>query len=957
MEKQTAYIIPHTHWDREWRYPLWENRQNLVDMMEELLDMLDRDPEYRFFLFDGQTVSLDDYLEVRPAERERLTRHVSSGRLSAEPWYTLPDLYPLDGESLVRNLLKGTRRALALGGCMRIGYESFGWGQTAQFPQIYTGFGIDTVFVAKNIDRSRAPECEFLWEGADGTRVLASRFGQFGRANFFMNTYLDVMNGMEYLSPEYRFHFSQQGRSYHQADTAGHIQDHIIFEHTARLQQERLPAALEKAWKAMDDTLLPDDRVLMNGSDSTTAQPELPSILAAANAISPDRRYVHATLEEYVSVMKAKLPVDRLRVVKGELRDGPTTSLSGNALMTRPYIKHANKQAQTALFRKAEPFATLVAALGGRYEREFLDKAMDSMLLAHPHDSINGVTQDKTADDVLHSISQTQEIAGTVFHEACRRILTLVDQSRHAQDDILLVAFNPLPTPRRDVVTAYVDIPRERELWDFALEDSTGTIRPLQAISRIETIIPVSDLHARPWPFFADRHCVVFDTGVIPACGYRTYRVVPGITFDRTAVFWPETRKTLGRDIATSVTCLENAFLQVTVESDGTLSIRDKTTGRVHTGLNHYEDTGDCGDYWMYYPPYHNRTYSSRGLPFSVSLEENGPLSATIVVATTMTVPARAYRPEAGIRGESRRSDESAEIRYEARFNLRDGERFLRVHLAVDNQARDHRCRVMFDTGIYTTEVVASGHFTWDRRPLEPLRGGDGRYFDELATQPMQDFVDRSDGTSGFAVVATGFCEYEAKGNREGTVALTLLRAVRNLICTEMRSGGYFPDQEGGQCLRRLQYDYLLCPHDGGVETGGIQSLASLLAVPPVLVQTCRATLPLPMAPLPEDISLFSLSPASLQFSCLKAAEDRDAFILRVFNPTDIALDGCARFHVPLKAACLLDLDENPKGSMAMPEPVPLSLAEEGHALPLHVEPQRILTVELQFCSRQGDAG
>lgn len=33
----------------------------------------------------------------------------------------------------------------------------------------------------------------------------------------------------------------------------------------------------------------------------------------------------------------AHKPVDK--IPKGELRDGPTTSLSGNALMTRPHIK------------------------------------------------------------------------------------------------------------------------------------------------------------------------------------------------------------------------------------------------------------------------------------------------------------------------------------------------------------------------------------------------------------------------------------------------------------------------------------------------------------------------------------------------------------------------------------------------------------------------------------------
>lgn len=53
---------------------------------------------------DGQSVVLEDYLEVRPEKREIIEKYVKEGRITAGPWYTLPDLYPLDGECLVRNL-------------------------------------------------------------------------------------------------------------------------------------------------------------------------------------------------------------------------------------------------------------------------------------------------------------------------------------------------------------------------------------------------------------------------------------------------------------------------------------------------------------------------------------------------------------------------------------------------------------------------------------------------------------------------------------------------------------------------------------------------------------------------------------------------------------------------------------------------------------------------------------
>ncbi len=137
--REIGYIIPHTHWDREWRYPIWENRMLLVEFMDELPGILDSDPDYRYFLMDGQCVIIEDYLEVRPHDAERVLRYIREGRIAIGPWYTLPDLYPIDGECLLCNLLKGIRLSQQYGRCMMIGYESFGGGRrrsSADLPRV-----------------------------------------------------------------------------------------------------------------------------------------------------------------------------------------------------------------------------------------------------------------------------------------------------------------------------------------------------------------------------------------------------------------------------------------------------------------------------------------------------------------------------------------------------------------------------------------------------------------------------------------------------------------------------------------------------------------------------------------------------------------------------------------------------------------------------------------------------
>src|SRR5687767_7693444 len=100
-------VVPHTHWDREWYEPAARFRQRLVVAIDRLLDILERDPEFRCFLLDGQAALADDYLEVRPEQHARLTALARAGRILLGPWYVLSDELLSSDESLVRNLLLG----------------------------------------------------------------------------------------------------------------------------------------------------------------------------------------------------------------------------------------------------------------------------------------------------------------------------------------------------------------------------------------------------------------------------------------------------------------------------------------------------------------------------------------------------------------------------------------------------------------------------------------------------------------------------------------------------------------------------------------------------------------------------------------------------------------------------------------------------------------------------------
>src|SRR3990172_12796689 len=74
------HVIPNTHWDREWTYGYQETRMLLIDFIDGLIKMLESRKDY-WYLMDSQTVPLEDYLEVRPENREKLAKFVKNGQL------------------------------------------------------------------------------------------------------------------------------------------------------------------------------------------------------------------------------------------------------------------------------------------------------------------------------------------------------------------------------------------------------------------------------------------------------------------------------------------------------------------------------------------------------------------------------------------------------------------------------------------------------------------------------------------------------------------------------------------------------------------------------------------------------------------------------------------------------------------------------------------------------------
>ncbi|MBQ7524838.1 MAG: alpha-mannosidase, partial [Abditibacteriota bacterium] len=180
----TAHVISHTHWDREWYKPFQHYRMRLVRLVDALLDLMERDENFKYFTFDGQFVVIEDYLAIRPENKGRLEKLCKEGRIILGPWYNQPDEFLVSAESLIRNLLEGRDRSLAYGNWMDVGYVPDCFGHLSQFPQIMRGFGIESAALYRGITTDQA-DTDFTWIGTDGSALTVFNFqDDYGYGNY-----------------------------------------------------------------------------------------------------------------------------------------------------------------------------------------------------------------------------------------------------------------------------------------------------------------------------------------------------------------------------------------------------------------------------------------------------------------------------------------------------------------------------------------------------------------------------------------------------------------------------------------------------------------------------------------------------------------------------------------------------------------------------------------------------
>ena len=772
MMKTTVHIISHSHWDREWYQSFESHRMKLIELVDNILDKAENDPEFGGFFLDGQVIAIDDYLEIRPEKRAQVEKCIREGKLQTGPWYILQDEFLTSGEACVRNLQVGMQEAEQYGAVGNVGYFPDAFGNAGQMPQVLKQAGMDAVVFGRGVKpigpnnevtggQYESTYSEMMWASPDGTKLPGILF-----ANWYNN-------GVEIP----------------------------VDEAEAKVYWDKKLADARKF--AATHQLL-----MMNGCDHQPLQKNITEAIRVARKLYPDVEFIHSDFKTYVEAMEKEIS-ENFSTVKGELTSQETDGrwTLANTASSWIGLKVDNRAGETALERKAEPAAAMADVMGKAYPEDQMIYSWKKLMQNHPHDSICGCSVDEVNEEMKTRFAKSRQVADAIYDESVEYLTNKVNTAALPGDGekIPFVVWNTSGTAKTQVVEKEIHVFRDYNLfvWDgyeaaeqvelpaMVLRDADGNEVPAKiADAGIAFGYDLPDDRFRQ-PYMAKKVQVTFEAEV-PALGYRTYYLETAEQLQNVDV------------VSGDANVLENDAMKVVVNEDGSYSLLDKKTGRTYENLGCYEDTGDMGNEYIYIQDTGKQVISTKGRKAEVSCVERNAFRTVVEIRHKMMVPSGMgeelqRQREMCIDPYTRvanRSLELVEMNVKTVLTLEKSAKGLRVATTICNQAKDHRVRVIFPTGLHTSMHMADSAFEVVRRNN---RHND-TWTNPCGCERQQCFAAMEDEKGGLLVANRGLYEYEILEEQENAIAVTLLRCV-----AEMGDWGYFPtpkaQQPGTFCL------------------------------------------------------------------------------------------------------------------------------------------------------------
>lgn len=633
--------------------------------------------------------------------------------------------------------------------------------------------------------------------------------------------------------------------------------------------------------------------LLPNGHDQMPLQQNIFAVMEKLREIYPQRQFVMSRFEEVFDRIDAHR--DDLATLKGEFIDGKYMRVHRTIGSTRMDIKIAHARIENKIVNILEPLATLAWTLGFNYHHGLLEKMWKEILKNHAHDSIGCCCSDKVHREIVSRFELAEDMADNLARFYMRKIVDNMPQS----DADKLVMFNLMPWPREEVMNTTIRLRASQ----FRLRDDKGNEIPYFIRSARELdpgLIDRQIVHYGNYEPFME-----FDiqlSQILPSMGYRTLFIEPNVAGK---VLSP------GENTAS---LLENAFWQIDVNDDGSLRLRDKETGLIYDRVLEIEESSDDGDEYDYSPSREEWRLTSAQGEHEFEVTHEGWQSRAVIrhrIAVPANLAERAARQRNGYLGA------------EFEITLSRNSRRIDVAVRLDNQADDHRVRVLIPTPFATREVLADTQFGTISRPVQDAAmqnwQEEGWKEAPVPVWNLLNYAVLQEKRNGLALFTEGLREFEVVGDEQKAFALTLLRGVgvlgkEDLLLRPGRPSGIKMPVPDAQVRGPLSCRFSLFSFSGTPENAGVAQQAQSWLTP---VQ-CYNKIPWDAMKLnraslttPESYSLLALSPTGCVLSAIKKAEDRDELILRLFNPSQSsACDATLSVNPAVKRCCETDMNE-----------------------------------------------
>ena len=465
-----VHIVPHMHWDREWYFSTEESRILLVNNMKEIMDMLENNPDYPYFVMDGQTAILEDYLAVKPQDKERIKKLVEEGKLIIGPWYTQTDEMVVGGESIVRNLLYGIKDCGEFGDYMKIGYLPDSFGQSAQMPQILNGFDIKhSMFWRGCSERKGTGKTEFNWTSDDGSEVVVQMLPLGYAIGKYLPTDIDALKNR-----------------------------------------------MEKYFPVLDRGATTEHEILPNGHDQMPVQKNIFNVIEKLKELYTDREFFLSRYENIFEELEKEINRD---TISGEFLDGKYMRVHRSIFSTRMDIKAANARIESKITNILEPLASIAYSLGFEYHHGLIELIWKEIMKNHAHDSIGCCCSDKVHKEIMNRFLLAEEKVDRLI-EFYKRKITDAISCEKALDKLTI--FNLMPYEREEIIRAQIIT----KMKSFEMVNDEDIKLDFQVIHKEEIDAGLIDrqiVHYGNYdPFMI--YTIEFKD-IVPAMGYKTYLI------------------------------------------------------------------------------------------------------------------------------------------------------------------------------------------------------------------------------------------------------------------------------------------------------------------------------------------------------------------------------------------------------------------------------------------------